>query len=160
MGSDLFVLYKQYSNGRQVWLMLGLVETDSDYADLLTIAECLAKEGHIVKILHSVHYKDSLYNLIFGDLSGTKYYRKCPDIFVDDFFVEYESYKTESPRNAFRNMLHNGLAQSDNIIIRHCNLTDGYMLRTLRGHIQNGVSVSRVWIFDGNSLRLLYKTEG
>ena len=158
--SELFVLYKQYESGGKIWLMLGLSNTDSDYDDILKIAECLAIEGHEVKILRAVHYKDPLYNLIFGELEDTRYYRKCPDLWVDGFYVEYESYSTPLPRNAYRNMLHNGLAQSDCIIIRHCNLTDGYMIRTLRGHIHNGVAVSKVWIFNGENLRLLYKTEG
>jgi hypothetical protein len=56
--SELFVLYKQYSNNGKIWLMLGLDTTGSDYYDILSIAECLAKEGHEVKVLHAVHYKD------------------------------------------------------------------------------------------------------
>ena len=108
------------------------------------IANCLADRGHEVKVLHAVHYKDPLYRKVYGELIGTRYYRKCPDLQVDDIFVEYESYKSEQPKNAFRNMLHNGLAQSDNIIIRQCNLTDNYMNQQIRGQLQNGGSVSNV----------------
>ena len=84
--SELFVLYKQYSNNGKIWLMLGL--------------------------------------------------------------------------EAFRNMLHNGLSQSERIILRHCFLTDGYMSQQIRGQINNGVPVSCVWIFDGSEVRVLYNTEG
>ena len=93
---DLFVLYEQYPNGGKIWLMLGLEETTgSDYDDILTLAKCLAESGHEVKVLHAIHYKDPLYRKVFGELIGTRYYRKCPDLLVDGIFVEYESYKTD-----------------------------------------------------------------
>ena len=57
-------------------------------------------------------------------------------------------------------MMHGGLSQSDIIIIHHCGLSDGYMLRAIRGYIQNGRSITEILVFDGNSLRILYKTEG
>ncbi len=158
--SELFVLYKQYSNNGKIWLMLGLDTTGSDYYDILSIAECLAKEGHEVKVLHAVHYKDPLYRAVFGELIGTRYFRKCPDLLVDGEYVEYESYKTDRPKNAFRNMLHNGLSQSDTIIVRGCQLADGYMMRTIKGYIQNGYLISTIFIYDGKNVRLLYKTEG
>lgn len=158
--NDLFVLYKQYASGGKIWLMLGLETSGSDYDDILAIANCLAENGHEVKVLHAVHYKDPIYHEVFGELIGTKYYRKCPDLLIDGEFVEYESYTSKQPKNAFRNMLHNGLEQSDNIIIRQCNLADGYMLRSLLGYIQNGHPISSVQIYDGSGLRYLYKTEG
>ena len=157
---DLFVLYRQCPDGGKVWLMPGLDQSRPDYKDIMAIADRLAQQGHEVKILHAVHYKDPLYREVFGELTGTKYYRKCPDLLVDGEFIEYESYTTAPAKNAFRNMLHNGLAQSDRIIIRQCNLTDGYMLRAIRGYIQNGVTISEVLLFDGSRLRMLYKTEG
>jgi hypothetical protein len=157
---DPFVLYKQYPSGGEIWLMLGLDNLGSDYNDILTIAECLAEKGHEVKALHAVHYKDPLYREVFGELIGTRYYRKCPDLLVDGDFVEYESYTTTQSKNAFRNMMHSGLEQSDSVIIRFCGLNDGYMLRAIRGYIQNGSSISTVLVFDGETLRVLYKTEG
>ena len=121
---------------------------------------CLASDGHEVKVLHAVHYKDPIYREVFGELIGTRYYRKCPDLLVDGDFVEYESYRSYQPKNAFRNMLHNGLAQSDSVILRHCNLTDGYMMRKILSKKEKGVDITMVWIFDGQGLRTLYKTEG
>jgi hypothetical protein len=120
----------------------------------------LAERGHEVKVLHAVHYKDPLYREVFGELIGTRYYRKCPDLLVDGEFIEYESYTSLQPKNAFRNMLHKGLVQSDIVILRQCNLTDGYMMRALQGYIQNGHSISKVMLFDGTNVRTLYKTEG
>jgi len=57
-------------------------------------------------------------------------------------------------------MLHNGLAQSDSVILRHCNLTDGYMMRKILSKREKGVDISTVWIFNGQELKTLYKTEG
>ena len=158
--TNLFVLYKQYPNGGIVWLMLGMDSSESDYNDILAVAGCLASDGHEVKVLHAVHYKDPIYREVFGELIGTRYYRKCPDLLVDGDFVEYESYRSYQPKNAFRNMLHNGLAQSDSVILRHCNLTDGYMMRKILSKREKGVDITMVWIFDGQGLRTLYKTEG
>ena len=157
---DLFVLYKQFPSGGTIWRMLGFDETGTDYDDILAVAECLAENGHEVKILHAVHYKDPLYRKVFGELIGTRYYRKCPDLLVNGEFVEYESYTSNQPKNALRNMLHNGLAQSDRVIIRHCNLTDGYVIQQVRGQIQNGVPVLGIWAFDGKKVKLIYNTEG
>jgi len=155
-----FVLYKQYPGGGKIWLMLGLVDTGSDYDDILAIAECLAECGHEVKVLHAVHYKDPLYRVVYGDLIGTRYYRKCPDLLIDGVFVEYESYNTNQPKRAFRNMLHNGLEQSDCLIIRSCNLSISYMTRQIQGYSQNGLPISFVWIFDGKGILPLYNTVG
>ena len=151
-----FVLYKDYPNGGSVWLMLGMDETSSDYEDILAIAECLAKQGHEVKILHAVHYKDPLYRIVFGELIGTKWYRKCPDLLVDYEFFEYESYKTSLPKKALRNMLHNGLAQAECLIIRQCKLTDEYILQQISGYIQNGISIEKILVFNGETVRPLY----
>ena len=83
---DPFVLYKQHPSGGKIWLMLGLDSTRSDYDDILAIAECLAEQGHEVKVLRAVHYKDPLYREVYGELIGTRYYRKCPDLIVDGGF--------------------------------------------------------------------------
>ena len=133
---DLFVLYKQFPSGGTIWQMLGFDETGTDYDDILAVADCLAESGHEVKILH------------------------CPDLLVDGEFVEYESYTSNQPKNALRNMLHNGLTQSDSVIIRQSNLTDGYMLRAIQGYLQNGFSISKIQLFNGQYIRTLYKTEG
>ena len=151
-----FVLDKQYPSGGKIWLMLGLDTNGSDYKDIMTIAKFMANNGHEVKVLYAVHYKDPLYREVFGELIGTRYYRKCPDLLVDGEFVEYESYKTTQPKKAFRNMLHNGLVQSDCLIIRSCKLSVNYMMRQIQGCTQKGMAISNVWIFDGKEIHLLY----
>lgn len=157
---DLFVLYKQYPNGGKIWLMSGYAETGSDYKDILAIAECLANSGREVKVLRAVHYKDPLYHKVFGGLIGTRYYRKCPDLLIDGHFVEYESYQTTQPKKAFRNMLHNGLEQSDCLIMRSCNLAVSYMTRQVQGYVKKGMLISRISIFDGKTITTIYNTVG
>lgn len=156
----LFVLLKDYCEEGAVWVMRGLDQSHSDFIDLLEIARIMAMNGHQVVLLQSVHYKDPLYRAVYGDLYGSKYYRKCPDLLIDGKFFEYESFVTTNPKNALRNMLHNGLAQSDHLIIKDCNLSDGYILRSLRGLTQVGVDINEIWIYNEKTLRLIYKTEG
>lgn len=153
---DYCELLVQYPNGGKIWQMQGHKSSELDYEDIMAIANFMAQKGHEVKILHAIHYKDPLYLEVFGNLMNTKYARKCPDLLIDGEFVEYESYRTSLPKKAFRNMLHNGLSQSNNIILRECGLTDGYMTQQVLGQIQNGNSISKVWIFDGNCVRLLF----
>lgn len=86
MDEDLFVLYREYPDGGKVLLMKDLDKSKSDYNDLLVIADQFAHLGHVVRVLKSVHYKDPLYREIFGDLVGTRYYRKCPDLLVNTEF--------------------------------------------------------------------------
>lgn len=54
-------------------------------------------------------------------------------------------------------MITHGLKQSDRIVIDDPELSDGYMLRNIYGHIKQGKDISEVWIKDGKNLRLLYK---
>lgn len=126
-----------------------------DSCDLF-VPDCLAECGHEVKVRRAVHYKDPLYREVYGELIGTRYYRKCPDLLVDGEFVEYESYTTNQPKKAFRNMMHNGLEQSDNLIIRSCSLSINYMARQIQGYVQEGLAVSNVWLFDGKEIKALY----
>ena len=114
---DPFVLYKQYPSGGKIWLMKCLKATSPDYKDILSIALFLAKNAHEVKILHAVHYKDPLYRDVFGELIGTRYYRKCPDLLIDGLFYEYESYDRPFKSRKISHMLKRGADQACRIII-------------------------------------------
>ena len=62
----------------------------------------LCKKGEQVEILPKIHHKDNLYTQIFGDLVGTKYAGKCPDLKVNGKFYEYEGiYIKKSKRTLF-----------------------------------------------------------
>ena len=106
----------------------------------------------IVNYKYLFHYLKSLQDKIMALRIGSG----LPNIQKKDL----EKFPLLLPSLAFRNMLHNGLSQSERIILRHCFLTDGYMSQQIRGQINNGVPVSCVWIFDGSEVRVLYNTEG
>jgi len=159
--SGVFVLYKQYPSGGQIWLMLGLDDSGSDYNDIMAIAECLAESGREVKVLHAVHYKDPLYKEVFGELIGTRYYRKCPDLLVDGELFEYESYVRPWTKRKLSNMLTNGLRQSGRIIIDN---RDGTTIRQITRAVQSRLNVNatitEVWDFNRGCVVCLYKNTG
>jgi len=88
----MFKIYKQYKNGGEILIHPNVKKSDSDYKALRTIANNFAKRGKSVMLIPNTHFKSPTYTEIFGSLIGTVYERKCPDMKVDDFFYEYESY--------------------------------------------------------------------
>ena len=87
--------------------------------------------------------------MIYGSLKGTPYYGKCPDLSVDGVWYEHEGFTGLKKKRSFRNMCNHGLKQSDRIIIEHCGLSDGYMLRSIGGQRKAGINISEVWIHQG-----------
>ena len=97
--------------------MDGLDKNNPDYNDLLSIACFFAQSDKCVKILSPVHYKDSKYHRIFGDLIGTPYYRKCPDLLIDGEYYEYESYERPFEVGKVERMISRGSKQARYIVI-------------------------------------------
>ena len=55
-------------------------------------------------------------------------------------------------------MINHGLEQSDRIIIDKPNLTDGYMIRSIYGHVERGAAIEEVWAKEPEGkIRLLYE---
>ena len=81
---ELFTIYKAFEGGGTIYLMSGLDKSKPDFKTLLTLATLFAREGHQVKILTDCHFKSSEYQMVFGQLNGTKYERKCPDMLIDE----------------------------------------------------------------------------
>lgn len=131
---------------------------DSDYKKLIQIAEFFASRGAAVELTPKMtrppkfEYKD-----VYGSLVGTKYEGKCPDLKVDGLWYEHEGYETNNPKRAFRNMLNDGLKQSDRLIIDEPDLTDAYMKRVLYQRIKDGHTISEIWLRGNKNLRLLFK---
>ena len=67
-------------------------------------------------------------------------------------------FTSANPKNALRNMLTDGLRQSDRLIIDEPDLTEAYMKRVIRNRISDGQDIQEVWLRkqDGG-LSLLYK---
>jgi len=136
---------------------------DSDYPKLVQIAEFFARSGATVRLTPKMSRPPKFdYDCIYGSLKDTKFYGKCPDLCIDGRWYEHEGFTTSIPKNAFRNMLRDGLTQANKLIIDRPNLTERYMLRSILGRIKReGQDIEEVWLRDTDGkLTLLYKKNG
>ena len=155
---DVFVLSREYDKGGQVLLMKGLDKSKPDYRDLLVIADCFARLGKKVLVLNSLHYKDPMYHYVFGNLIGTRYYRKCPDLLVDDTFYEYESYNRPWNKKKIQRMISNGLRQSSYIIIdNNKGAVDRHIKKLIQARLNLNAPIDEVWIYEKGTIRPIYK---
>lgn len=133
-------------------------DKDSDYKKFVDVADFFAKQGKEVRLTPKKQWHSEFdYDSIYGSLKGTKYYGECPDLCIGGLWYEHEGFVYSNYKRAFRNMITHGLKKSDRIVIDDPKLSDGYMLRSIYGHIKQGKDISEVWIKDGKNLRLLYK---
>lgn len=128
-----------------------------DSTDLIHIAECFARMGCEVVVLHPVHYKSKEYAAIYGPLIGTKYERKCPDLMIDGNYYEYESYVRPWAKRKLSNMITDGLRQSDRIILDNRNgASYRQIMRSIRARLNINAKIAEVWIYDGDSVIDIY----
>ena len=102
------------------------------------------------------------YECIYSSLVDTKYEGKCPDLLIDGKWYEHEGFVKKKKKNAFRNMLRDGLRQSCRLIIDRPELTMRYMTRSIYNRLKNGEVIEEVWLLNKDgSIDLLYKkTDG
>lgn len=136
--------------------------SNNDYKKLIQIAEHFALKGSNIVLTPKMKRPPEFeYSKYYKSLIGTKYEGKCPDLNIDGKWYEHEGVVSLNPKNAFRNMLNDGLAQSDRIIIDKPNLTEAFMKRGIYNRITNGAEIEEVWIRDGKHIYPLYiKSEG
>ena len=140
-----------------VKIMDGFDRSKPDSKDLIHIAECFARMGCDVVILHPVHFKAPEYARIYGPLLGTKYERKCPDLMIDGKYYEYESYVRPWNKRKLSNMITDGLRQSDKIIIDNRNGASFRQInRSIRSRLSINAQIAEVWIYDGDSIIDIY----
>lgn len=152
-GNELFTLYKEYENGGRIFLMEGLDESKSDYYPILGIANAMASEGNEVSIPRPIHYKDILYKEVFGGLTGTRYFRKCPDLIVNGKYYEYEGYSGVWSKRKLANMIHKGLEQSDCIIIDNNNgTTHSNIKKAIMNRLRQNASICEVWAYENEDV--------
>lgn len=155
--NDSLTLFSKIKGAGEVWISRDLDLSKTEVADLRIIADSFAKMGCVVKILCPIHYRSKSYQDIFGPLLGTRYERKCPDLWIDGAFYEYESYVRPWNKRKLSNMLCSGLKQSDRIII---DSRDGVptrrILRSIRSRLNVQAPIQEVWIFDGSSVVQVY----
>jgi hypothetical protein len=102
------------------------------------------------------------YDCYYGDLKGTQYYGKCPDLKIGDKWYEHEGFISKNPKRAFSNMMKDGLIQSCRLIIDRPGLTERYMKRSIRRRIQIGENIQEIWFREEDgSITLFFKnTDG
>lgn len=132
--------------------------SDSDFQRLLSVAKYFAADGAKVVLTPKMTRPPKFeYDCVYGDLRGTRYDGKCPDLKIGNYWYEHEGFSTNNPKRAFSNMINHGMKQSDRIIIDKPDLTDAYMKRIINQRILDGHYITEIWLNENGKLRLLYK---
>ena len=156
-----FTILKEFNNGGLLEIHSEVDKIKIDFKDLLTISREFAKAGSIVQILPQLHYKDKKYREIYGDLIGSKYERKCPDLKIDDNFYEYESFTSPFKKEKIGRMIGQGTKQSSRIIINNNKgCSDRFIKRNVFNRINIGQIIDEVWLYERGKVRLLTKNRG
>ena len=140
-------------------VMNGIDKERTDYRDIITIATLFAKMDLNVRVLSPVHYKSKDYQQAFGGLIGTKFERKCPDLFIDGNYYEYESYERPWNKRKISSMISHGLQQASRIIIdNNKGASDRFIRKSImaRLNLKNQI-IEEVWIYEKGQLRLLFR---
>ena len=156
---SIFKQYKTFCGGGKIEIMKGYIKKD-DHSHLFAISRFFAERGCHVQITTNIHFKDEIYQAVFGGLIGSQYERKCPDLIIDGKFYEYESYRSPFKKEKISNMISKGLKQASRIII---NNNKGASLRLIRKNIYNRSVIEQqhideVWAYEKGQVRLLYKS--
>ena len=154
----LFKLYKTFRNGGKIEIMRGYVRRE-DHSHLFSISRFFAERGCHVQITTNIHFKDEIYEKVFGGLTGTKYERKCPDLIINGNYYEYESYTPPFKKEKISNMISKGLKQSSRIIINNNKGgKDMYIGKNIHNRIVNEKqNIDEVWFYEKGQVRLIYK---
>lgn len=121
---------------------------DSDYQKLMDVARHFAKDGATVMLTPKMTRPAKFdYDCVYSSLRGTRYEGKCPDFKIGDHWYEHEGFTSDNPKNAFRNMINDGLKQSDRIIIDRPELTERYMYHSIWRRVnKEGQQITEVWL--------------
>lgn len=152
---------KEFNNGGKFSIYSTVEKDKSDYKDLVTIGRFFAEKGNNVVLTPRVHIKSPMYEKIYGDLIGTRYERKCPDLKINGKFYEYESFEKPWKKQKVGRMLSHALKQSNRIIIdnnKGCSLR--YFRKLIYGRINSGSDIKEVWIYEKGKCSLIYKQQG
>ena len=137
--------------------------SDNDYKKLIQIAEHFALKGSNVILTPKMKRPPEFeYSKYYKSLIETKYEGKCPDLNVDGLWYEHEGFISNNPKNAFRNMIKDGLLQSNRLVIDKPNLTERFMKRGIYNRINNGEDIEEIWLrYQDGEIKLLFKkTDG
>ena len=93
---NMFKTYKYYKNGGEVLIHQLIDRKSSDFNNILAIAGEFAKQGKVVQLTPVLHHKSEAYKEIYETLAGTKYDWKCPDLKIDDLFMNMKVSRLHS----------------------------------------------------------------
>ena len=151
--------YKKFKNSGKIEIIDGY-KKKPDHKDLVSISRFFAQKGDEVKITTDIHFKDEKYKEVFGDLIGTKYERKCPDLIINGKFYEYESYLPPFKSDKLYRMLSRGLSQSSRIIIdNNKGASHRYIKNAIGNRIRLGQEIDEVWVYEKGGNILLHKKQ-
>jgi len=152
-------MYKKFRNSGEIEIIEGY-KKKLDHKDLISISREFAKNGDNVKITTDIHFKNEKYMEVFGELIGTKYERKCPDLIINGKFYEYENYTPPFKRDKLYRMFSRGLSQSSRIIINNNKgATHRYIKNAIGNRIRLGQEIDEVWVYEKGNNILLYKKQ-
>lgn len=151
----------RFENGGVLFVMDGLDKDSSDYNDIMVIGRRFAELGNMVQVLGNIHFKNLDYDEYFGLLVGTEYYKKCPDLRVDDKFYEYEGFVGAWNKKKLSRMLSHGAKQSSHIIIKNTKgCSDRFILKCVHDRLKDKAfhhNIEEVWAYEKGDLRIVYK---
>lgn len=151
--------YKFGDNGGKVRIHIDVSQKDGDFEKLRSIAEEFARTGRTAALTPKITRPPRFqYEEIYGTLRGTRYEGKCPDLNVDGLWYEHEGFITDNPKRAFKNMLNDGLKQSDRLVIDQPELTERYMRRVIEARVRDGQHIEEVLMLtEERKLVTIYK---
>lgn len=140
---------KEFKNGGKLSEYNAVDHNKSDYRRLRAVGRWFAEQGKNVILTPQVHFKDEKYSEIYAGIPQ-EYWKKCPDIKIDDVFYEFEGFDKPWKKKKVGRMLSHGLEQSDRIIIDN---TKGCSHRYIRKLVRTrkmdyNVPVKEVWLYE------------
>lgn len=151
----------EFDNGGRLYVMDGLDKGASDYNDLIAIGRWFAELGNTVQVLDTIHFKNSDYDKYYGLLTGTVYYKKCPDLRIGNKLFEYEGYTGVWSKRKLSRMLSHGAKQSPYLIIKNTKgCSDRFILKCIHDRLKDSLynhEIAEVWVYEKGSVRLVYK---
>ncbi len=156
----LFTKIKEYKNGGKVLLHPQVDRKGSDFKKIMNTAKEFAKEGNTVKITPRLHFKSEEYDLIYYMLKATSYYRKCPDLIVNEVAYEFENFKPPFNKGKISNMISHGTKQSSRIIINNDKgCKHSYIIRNIYQRLTSANfkrEINGVWVYEKGKVKLIY----
>ena len=96
--------------------------------------------------------------MVFGQLNGTKYERKCPDMLIDEKYFEYEGFVKPWNIKKVSRMSTHGLKQSDRLIINNTKgCSDRYLRRQIADRLNIRMPIEEIWVYEKGTKRLIFK---